>query len=380
LSEKKKIIFLTGTRADFGKLKPLIDKIHDSSSFESYIFATGMHTLLKYGRTYQELEKRGYSNLFVYMNQTHTTDQDTILANTITGFGNFVKEVKPDLIVIHGDRVETLAGSIVGSFNNILVAHIEGGEISGTIDEAIRHSVTKLSHVHFVSNDEAKNRLIQMGEMKEAIFVIGSPDIEIMLSSNLPTLAETIQHYDLEFDKFSILIFHPVATELVKLEDQVKNLISAVLQSKKNYIVIYPNNDEGTNIILNQYEQLRNNSHFRLFPSIRFENFLTLLKNADFIIGNSSAGVREAEVFGIPAINIGSRQKNRNKNKEIINIGSDVDDILNSIKLCEDKKIKPATYFGDGKNTSEKFLQALLSDEIWSIPLQKQFIDLIGKN
>ena len=130
----KKIVFLTGTRADFGKLKPLIEKIENSDSFDCYIFVTGMHTLAKYGSTYLEIQKENYQNIFVYMNQTHTTDSDIILANTVIGFSNFVKEVKPDIIVIHGDRLESLSGAIVGSFNNILVSHIEGGEVSGNLD------------------------------------------------------------------------------------------------------------------------------------------------------------------------------------------------------------------------------------------------------
>ena len=180
MDKNKKIVFLTGTRADFGKLKPLINKIEGSENFENYVFVTGMHTLSKYGSTYDEVRKQKYKEMYIFMNQTHTTAMDIILANTIIGFSNFINEIKPDMIVVHGDRVEALAGAIVGSLNNILVAHIEGGEISGTIDELIRHSITKLSHIHFVANKEAKKRLIQMGEIDSNIYVIGSPDIDIM--------------------------------------------------------------------------------------------------------------------------------------------------------------------------------------------------------
>jgi UDP-N-acetylglucosamine 2-epimerase (hydrolysing) len=149
LKKIRKIVFLTGTRADYGKLMPLMDAVETSSQFECFIFITGMHTLSKYGKTFTEVQKHGFKNTFVFMNQTHTTDSDIILANTIMGFSNFVKEISPDLIITHGDRIETLGGAIVGSLNNILVAHIEGGETSGTIDESIRHAVTKLSHNPF---------------------------------------------------------------------------------------------------------------------------------------------------------------------------------------------------------------------------------------
>ena len=372
----KRIAFLTGTRADFGKLRPLMDKVENSEKFDCYIFVTGMHTLSKYGDTYEEVQKRGYKNIFIFMNQTHTTDQDTILANTITGFGNFVKEISPDMIVIHGDRVETLAGAIVGSFNNILVSHIEGGEISGTIDELTRHAVTKLSHIHFVANDEAKQRLLQLGESADSIIVIGSPDIEVMKSSDLPSIDQVKKRYDIPFDEFAVLIFHPVATELNSLKNQIEILVSALIESKRNYVVIYPNNDKGSDIILKEYEKLENNNHFKIYPSLRFEYFLTLLKHSKFIIGNSSAGIREAEVYGVPAVNYGTRQKNRTKNFEIKNISADMKSILEAVSEAENKKVTPGSYFGDGNNSSEKFFQIIKEDKIWKVSLQKQFIDL----
>ena len=376
LNSIKKIVFLTGTRADFGKLNPLMDKIESSKKFKCYIFVTGMHTLLKYGSTYQEVQKHGYKNIFVYMNQTHTTDQDIILANTIIGFGNFIKEIKPDMIVIHGDRIETLSGAIAGSLNNILVSHIEGGEISGTIDELIRHAVTKLSHIHFVANDEAKKRLIQMGESNESIFIIGSPDIEVMLSKKLPTINQVKKYYTIPFTKYGILIFHPVTTELNGLQKQIKNVVTAVLKSKMNYVVIYPNNDTGSDIILNEYEKIQNHKNFKIFRSIRFRYFLTLLKKADFIIGNSSVGIRESEVYGIPTINIGTRQKNRSKNSNILHVDAKTRMILKSINKIKNKKYEPKSYFGiDGKSAT-KFFNILSNKRTWKISNQKQFIDL----
>tara|TARA_B110000438_G_scaffold302101_1_gene358767 strand:+ start:596 stop:1726 length:1131 start_codon:yes stop_codon:yes gene_type:complete len=373
----KKIAFLTGTRADFGKLQPLIEIIEKSDNFKCYIFVTGMHTLSKYGSTYKEVKKQKYKNIFIFMNQTNSTDQDIILANTITGFSNFIKEVSPDLIVVHGDRIEALAGAIVGSFNNILVSHIEGGEISGTLDELIRHAITKLSHIHFVANEEAQNRLIQMGEAKNSCFVIGSPDIQIMQSSALPEIQSVKNYYEILFEKYSICIFHPVATEIDNLTNQVRELVSALINSNKNYIVVYPNNDAGSDIILNEYNKLNNNKNFKLFPSIRFKNFLSLLKNSEFIIGNSSVGVRESEVFGIPTINLGSRQKNRSKNKNIINIELEKNKIQKAIDKLYNKTFEPTSSFGDDHNTVDEFYQILSNPEIWNISLQKQFIDRI---
>lgn len=375
----KKIVFLTGTRADFGKLKPLIDKVEGAEKFESFVFVTGMHTLSKYGSTYDEVRKQKYKEMFVFMNQTHTTAMDIILANTITGFSNFVNEIKPDMIVVHGDRVEALSGAIVGSLNNILVAHIEGGEISGTIDESIRHAITKLSHIHFVANKEAEKRLIQMGELKSSIFVIGSPDVDIMYSDNLPSIEETKEHYEIPFDDYSIFIYHPVTTELETLENNINEVVSATLESDRNYVVIYPNNDDGSDIIIDEIDKLSNNENFKVFPSIRFEHFLTLLKNSDYIMGNSSVGSRISEIYGIPSINIGSRQKNRSKSKNIINVDNEKEEILGGILKAENTKIKPISHFGRG-NSAENFCKIITEDDVWQTKIQKQFLDLPKQN
>ena len=154
---KKKIVFITGTRADYGKIKSLINELENDSKFEVYIFVTGMHLQQKYGYTYEEILKNNYSNLYTFINNNEQPSMDITLTNTINGFSNYIKNVvDPDLIVVHGDRLESLACAIVGSFNNKLVAHIEGGELSGTIDESIRHSISKLSHIHFVTSSNAK--------------------------------------------------------------------------------------------------------------------------------------------------------------------------------------------------------------------------------
>ena len=372
----KKIIFLTGTRADFGKLGSLIDIVEKSHTLESHIFVTGMHTLRKYGYTYDEIKKKGYKNVRVFNNQTSTNQQDLILAKTVTGFSKFVKDVSPDMIIVHGDRIEALAGAIVGSFNNILVSHIEGGEISGTVDDLIRHAVSKLSHIHFTANDEAEQRLIQLGESKNSIFTIGSPDIEVMTNVDLPSHDQILKHYKIPFENYRCFIFHPITTELNTLDKQINEVISALIESNKNYIIIYPNNDNGTDIILKKISELKNNKKFMIFPSMRFLYFLTMLKNAQFIIGNSSAAIREAEVFGTPAINIGTRQKNRSKNKQIINVKAEKKLILDAIRQTENKKFKPKTFFGYVKNTTKKFLNVLENPKIWKTPIQKQFIDM----
>ena len=372
----RKIVFLTGTRADFGKMRPLIKLVESSNDFENYVFITGMHTLSRYGSTYHEVLAQGYRNNFIFMNQTSTSEMDSILANTITGFSNFVKEIRPDLIVVHGDRVEALAGAIVGALNNILTAHVEGGELSGTIDELIRHSISKLSHVHFVSNEEAKKRLIQMGELESSIFVIGSPDIDIMMSEDLPGLEKVMRHYEIPFKDYAIMSFHPVTTHLETLGNDVRELVEGVMASGLNYVVIYPNNDPGTEIIQGEYKKLEDDPRFRVFPSVRFEFFLTLMKNAKFIIGNSSAGIREAEVFGVPSVNVGDRQMKRSESANIINVAADRISIEGAISSALKKKVRPVSHFGKG-DSAQRFIGILSGLDMWGISIQKSFKDRI---
>ena len=372
---KKKILFLTGTRADFGKLKSLINITNSSEFFDVHIFITGMHMQKKYGYTSEEIEKCGYKKIFKYINHTSESTMDQTLAKTIEGLSSYIHEMQPELIVIHGDRVEALAGAIVGSLNNILVAHIEGGEISGTIDELIRHAVSKMSHIHFVSNDIAKKRLIQMGEISDNIYIIGSPDIDVMLSNDLPSFDNVKQRYQLSFDDYAVLLFHPVTTEVDDMPEYVKNLVDAVIQSNQNFIVIYPNNDLGSASILREYDRLKSIPRFRIFPSIRFEYFLVLLEHSRFMIGNSSAGVREAPYYGLPVINIGTRQQNRSSLKDIINVDYSFKQIYDAILLAPGLKFDKVDLYGKG-NSDELFFSVVSDSGFWDIEKQKQFNDI----
>lgn len=372
---KKRLIFLTGTRADFGKLKSLIEIIRNEVDFEVHIFVTGMHMLEEYGYTLREVEKCGYDNIHTFINHTHEATMDLSLAKTIEGFSKIVNQIKPNLIVVHGDRIEAMAGAIVGALNNILVAHIEGGEVSGTIDELIRHSVSKMSHTHFVSNHQAKSRLVQMGEIPESIFVIGSPDVDLMVSENLPDLEKVKNYYNIQFGEYSIAMFHPVTTEHEFMGEYAREFVDALIESDKEYVLIYPNNDLGSAIILSEYKRLENNPNFKIFPSIRFEFFLTLLKNASFMVGNSSAGIREAPYYGIPVVNIGSRQQNRSMHPDICNCGYLKTEILEAIRFSETVTFEKEELFGEG-NSDKKFLESLQTDLFWAIEKQKKFIDI----
>jgi len=299
---------------------------------------------------------------------------DIVLANTLQGLSRYLAERSPDLIVLHGDRLEALAGAISGAFNNIRIAHIEGGEVSGTIDEAIRHSVTKLSHLHFVANEASKNRVIQLGENPQSVFEIGSPDLDIMKNKQLPATDKVLSYYGIPFRDYAIVAFHPVSTETDFIHEQTSQMMEALKEAKGKYIVINPNNDMGSSIIEDVYSKYADDESFKFFPSLRFEYFLSVLRDATFIIGNSSAGVREAPYWGVPSINLGSRQNRRAQAPTIIDSDFEKNAILDAISKAETMPTHKMEEFGVGKS-AQLFVEVLRRQETWDIPSQKVFFD-----
>lgn len=374
---KKKVLFITGTRADYGKMKTLMKALDIDEQFNVFIFVCGMHLYEKFGNTYKEILKDGYENVYIPYGLFQTQDGSINLGNTIMCLSGYVDHIQPDMIIVHGDRMDALAGAVVGALHNILVGHVEGGELSGTIDESIRHAVSKFAHIHFVCTDEARERLVQLGEETNRIFVIGSPDIDVMVSADLPQLSKVKSRYNIEFDRYGIMMYHPVTTEYDTVGDKIRNVVSAMIESSKNYVVIYPNNDLGSEVIINEYKRFEQNKHFKLFPSLRFEYFLVLLKNAEFIIGNSSAGIRESGVYGVPAIDIGTRQLGRftpSKNTNIQHVSEDVTEIVEAINQSPYYKTT-SFLFGKGDSTKQ-FLNIVKQPSFWSIGIQKHFVDM----
>lgn len=368
----KRIIFVTGTRADYGKLKPLMMAVEQSIDFELHVYVTGMHLLAEYGSTFKEVVKDGYNHIYIARENMPTYNMSDDLGKSISNFTRYVGEIKPDCIVVHGDRGDALMGSIVGAFNNVHVIHIEGGEVTGTIDESIRHAITRFAHFHLVANRSAEELLLAMGESPQRIKVIGSPDIDVIIGQSLATIDEVKESLKIPFDSYAVLLFHPVVTEVGLLQQQVTELLKACKESGKKFIVIYPNNDHGSHIILESYKQLEGDDSFLFFKSVRFEEFLVVLQHAEFMIGNSSAGVREAPYFGVPTIDIGTRQMGRYTKDDIsiTHVTCNSKEILQAI-VSLPRRYTEHHNWGQG-NSAELFMNILGSEEFWQIPLQKQ--------
>ncbi len=369
---ERSLLFVTGTRADFGKIEPLAIAARDAG-FKISFFITGMHMMARYGDTRLEVKRFQGAEFFEFVNQRAGDPQDFILAKTVMGFSDFVHEHRPDLVIIHGDRVEAMAAAIVCAMRYLPSAHIEGGEVSGTIDESIRHCNTKLCSSHFVSSETARARVLALGESPDRVFVIGSPELDAHAKPSGVSLDEVKLHYDIKFDEYGIAIFHPVTSEQDTMGQQAQSLFNCLEQSGKNFVVILPNNDPGTEDILAVLEKLPQ-SRFRLIPSMRFSYFSELLRHAKAIIGNSSVGVREAPFFGISSLDIGTRQFQRSMATSTTSCTPFDHAIIDSfLKYHWGHQHHKDMQLGTG-HASDFFVEILDEKSFWQIPLQKQFI------
>lgn len=369
----RKILFLTGTRADFGKLEPLAAAARDAGHRVTF-FVTGMHMMDRFGLTKLEVSRMPGVATHEFLNQRPGDPQDIVLAKTVQGLSDYVTENRPDLAVIHGDRVEALAGALVSATNYIRSAHIEGGEVSGTIDEVFRHCNSKLCTYHFVSSDAAARRVRALGEPEWSIHVIGSPELDFHARPSGVTLDAVLGRYAIPFTDFGIVAFHPVTSEQETMAQQAQALFGALADSGRNFVVIAPNNDPGSEAIFAAMDALPQD-RFRILPSMRFAHFSELMKNAACMVGNSSAGVREAPFLGLPSLDIGTRQSNRSEAASVMTCAAgDHAQILDFLSRRWGHKSEAYGGFGEG-SAAERFVAALARPEFWDQGLQKSFHD-----
>lgn len=367
----RRLLFVTGTRADYGKLEPLAHAAQ-AAGFVISFFVTGMHMMRRYGETRLEVKRFAGAEFFEFVNQREGDAQDFILSKTILGFSDFVHEHRPDLVVIHGDRVEALAASIVCAMKYIPSAHIEGGEVSGTIDESIRHCNTKLCSTHFVSSEPARQRVLALGEPADSVYNIGSPELDTHARPSGVSIEEVKRYYAIPFEDYGIAVFHPVTSEADTIGAQAASLFGRLAASGRSFVVISPNNDPGTEDIFTVLAALPK-ERFRQIPSMRFAYFSELMRHASAMVGNSSAGVREAPFLGVPSLDVGTRQ-NRRATAPSITACAATDTTLIDAFLRDTwgRRFPPDTTFGNG-HAAQAFVDTLRRDDFWQRPLQKAF-------
>lgn len=367
------MLFVTGTRADYGKLEGLA-LAAAAAGHKVAFFVTGMHMLERYGLTKTEVHRRSEFEVIEFVNQRAGDPQDIILAKTLIGFSDVVQEYTPDFVVLHGDRIEAFACASVCATNEVVSVHIEGGEVSGTIDEIFRHCNTKLSNFHLVSSEAAANRVRRLGEHPSNVKVIGSPELDFHNQPTGVSLAEVRERYKIDMSEYGICVLHPVTSEKKNARRQAEAVFAALEDSSHKFVVIQPNNDPGSEAIFDVISSLPKDK-FRVLPSMRFSYFSELLRSASIIIGNSSLGVREAPFLGVPSVDIGSRQSNRSTALSVFHCGYyDYSDIVNLINSYWGVRFERSYEFGTG-NAVNNFL-ALIRDRTFDLPtIQKYFVE-----
>ncbi|KAH9893202.1 hypothetical protein C8Q73DRAFT_836471 [Cubamyces lactineus] len=403
--QKQRLLFVTGTRADWGKLAPLAHAAA-SAGYTTDFFVTGMHMLDSYGRTGDEIFKHAAgdstmdSKIHTHDNHLTGTHPTSVLASTLRALHAQVRTRPPDLLVVHGDRVEAFAACTVAAQAGLRCAHVEGGERSGSIDEQYRHCCTKLSTYHFVSGEAARRRVLALGEDPGTVFAIGSPELDAHVGGEDGgggglTLGEVKRRHGIPFAEYGIVTFHSVTSETDTIGAQAAHLFASLAASGRSFVVIAPNNDPGSDHIRAVLARLdldldldpdpdpNLNSgargRFHRVASVPFADFSVLLKGSSAVVGNSSAGIRETPFLGVPSLNVGTRQRGRAQaDAESVTHVSAFDDRSIRRFLSDGmwgRRFEPHWGFGRG-TAAREFVEVLDGSEgFWERDLQKSFCD-----
>jgi GDP/UDP-N,N'-diacetylbacillosamine 2-epimerase (hydrolysing) len=384
---KRKLCVVTGTRAEYGLLKHLIMEIKKSDQFELILLVTGTHLSDKFGSTFTEIEEDGIL-INLKIDIQIVGDKPNDIANStalsIQGFSKAYLDLNPDLIILLGDRYELLGAAISAMYHQIPIAHIHGGEVTiGAIDEGIRHSITKLSHLHFVANDVYRNRVIQLGENPNFVFNVGGLGVDAIKRINLITKDELENSLNFKFKNKNLLVtFHPVTLENSTSSHQMKELLKA-LSIRKDCQIIFtmPNSDTNGRVIFDLIECfVREHTNSCFYTSLGQTRYFSCLALVDAVIGNSSSGLLEVPSFKKATINIGDRQTGRLKASSVVDCNPDFRSINNSIDQIYTESFQniiSQTINPYGEGGSVESILDILNSMSYENLLKKSFHDLL---
>ncbi len=353
----RKIAVITGTRADYGIYKSVLHSIKAISELDLSLLVIGMHLSSEFGYTLKEIEKDNYK-IYAKINVLHSKDSREDMAKNI---GVLIAELSeqlallnPDILLILGDRGEMLAGAISATYLGIPIAHIHGGDISGNVDDPVRHAITKLAHIHLPATPESAQRILKMGEEPWRIHVVGAPGLDLIRAA-VANPHEIIKKYKIDLSKSLILVAqHPVVSEIEFAGSQIIETLDAIKELALPTIWIYPNADAGGRKMIDAIKKYQNYSFIQTFQSIPHEDYFGLMNLASVLVGNSSSGIIEAPSFNLPVINIGTRQLGRQREKNVIDVDYNKSEIIEAIKgvlkNTVNKKVShfPNSLYGDG--------------------------------
>lgn len=375
--KRKKIAYITGTRADFGLMTSLLHAIDNSSKLELSLYATGMHLMPQFGNTIQEVRKE-FKNVkrIDAVFQTNSRESTVFFASDLLKQLTqlFIRDL-PDFALILGDRVEMITVALACLYFGIPVGHVHGGERTGTVDEIARHAITKLSHLHFVATKDAYRRVIKLGEEPWRVHIVGAPSLDAIFKSQISSSEKVHSLLGLgQQEKILLVTLHPISEDIKNSNKQMEEVIKAVKTFNLPTVVIYPNSDPGSKEMIAVIEKEKNNPLFRTFPHIEYATFLGLQKIAAVWIGNSSAGIIESPSSNIPVVNVGPRQRGRLRAENISDVGYNQKEIEGAIRQAldfSDRKelIHSKNPWGDGK-AGERIIQILEK-----LPLNKKLLE-----
>lgn len=384
----KSIAVLTATRAEYGLLKPVIEELNKIKEVDVRVLVTGAHLSHHQGSTYMAIEEDGIeiaAKVEILTQGDKPSDISRRMANAITGFAEYFEIETPDALLVLGDRYETLAVCIAAMNEGIPIIHLYGGETTeGAIDEAVRHAITKMSYLHLTSTEDYRRRVIQLGEAPERVFCVGALGVENALKQELLSKEELGKSLNIDLNReYAVVTYHPVTLDKDGVETQVNALMDAMDEHNDlQYIITKANTDAGgimVNKMLQKYADERDNVY--MFSSLGMKRYLSAVKNAEFVLGNSSSGLIEVPAFGVPTVNIGDRQRGRIKGKTVIDCTATKDGISTAINIARDsgfrKEISEETSpYGDGETISK--IVKIILDEMYSkrIDAKKHFYDI----
>ena len=380
----RKICVVTGSRAEYGILKGLMKAIQNDSDLTLQVIATNQHLSKRQGETYMEIGDGSAIDYKVYMADDKALDNANTTAKSISrgisGFADAFDMLKPNLLLILGDRFEMLAVASTALIYRIPIAHIHGGETTeGAFDDAIRHAITKMSHLHFTSTEAYRKRVIQLGEQPDRVFNVGALGVENVLKTDFMTKAELEQSLNFKLtDKCLLCTYHPATLSQLSSEDQVSNLLQALDYYQDYHIIFtYSNSDTNSRIIIKRIQEYvdSNGDRCMFIPSLGQRRYFSTLKHVNAVIGNSSSGIIEVPCFGIPTLDIGDRQKGRIAAKSVIHCGYSTDEIKKGLEKVTNYQSRDFDNPYYKKGTCNAILKVLETYPLENL-IQKQFYDI----
>ncbi len=376
--KKRKVVYITGTRADYGVMRSTLDAIRKHPKLELELIVTGMHLSKFFGLTVKEVKKDKFkiaAEVPIGVTSDKGASMARALGTAVIGITRALEKIKPDILYIMGDRIEMLAGAVSASLMNIPIVHMSGGDVSGSVDDSVRHAITKFAHIHLPMTKLSAERIKKMGEESWRVHVIGTPGINLKKEKIVPA-REVAKKLGFKLNKkIFIVIQHPVTTEDRESGKQMGETMNAVTSFGEQTVVIYPNADAGSISIIKTIEKYRNLPFLRVFKTLPRNFYLGILNIADAIVGNSSSGVVEAPSFNVPAIDIGTRQKDREHGPNVIEAPYDSKKIRVAIKKALSRgfrtRIKKSKNPYVNKNTEKKIANIVASVKITKKLLQK---------